>query len=201
MSTMDRNRCPLSAESAQAVGTEERHHAPHLGDGASDGTRLAPEARRSGGPGGRPDDNAPGHGAGVIGQRGGDFGPVGERIQTSGHVSHNIARGLDSSDRASTKRQRQNFAGSAMLPQCTSKKKAAQLALYRLLGKRKDWQRATFPHSCMQYHRRGGPSPSCSRWERVLRPRHGHQSKRIGQVHRHCGSGVGGAWETNRMPC
>ena len=32
----------------------------------------------------------------------------------------------------------------------------------------------------MQYHRRGGPSRSCSGWERVFRPRHGHQSGKGG---------------------
>ena len=46
------------------------------------------------------------------------------------------------------------------------------------MEKKKGWQLATFPHSVVQYHRRGGPSPSCSGWERVFRPRHGHQSEK-----------------------
>ncbi len=36
-------------------------------------------------------------------------------------------------------------------------------------------QRATLPWTAPQYHRRKGPSRSCSEWERVLPPRHGHR--------------------------
>ena len=43
---------------------------------------------------------------------------------------------------------------------------------------KKGWQRATFPRSNAQYHRRRGPSPSCSEWERVLPPRYGRQPKK-----------------------
>ena len=33
----------------------------------------------------------------------------------------------------------------------------------------------------MQYHRRGGSSRTCSGWERVFRPRHGHQSEKMAE--------------------
>ena len=45
---------------------------------------------------------------------------------------------------------------------------------------KKGWQRATLPHSEVQYHCRRGPSRPCSGWERVLPPRHGHQPRKGG---------------------